>query len=179
MERGYARATLSAIAEQAGVALNTVYTSVGGKPALMAALAREATEDPEIQATISAVQASQDGREVLRLTAESTGQITRRHEDVLTLLSENAAADPAVASAAEEAAMRYRERLALIADHLVGLRAVRTDAVQTEQILWFYLGQGAWKTVREFGWDWSDSAAWLARQAAAALLLPAAGLNAE
>ena len=70
--------------------------------------------------------------------------------------------------------MRYRERMTLIADHLVSVRAVRTDPVHTEQILWFYLGQGAWKTVREFGWDWSDSAAWLAGQAATALLLPVA-----
>lgn len=174
LERGYTRATLSAIAERAGVALNTLYTSVGGKPALVAALAQEATEDTAIAETIAAVQASDDGWEILRLTAESTGRITRRHEKVLNLLYENAAVDPAVAAVAEQAAARYRERLTLIADRLVALRAVGTDTVLTEQILWFYLGQGAWRTVRDFGWDWSDSAAWLARQAAAALLLPTA-----
>lgn len=177
-ERGYARATLSAIAQRAGVALNTLYTSVGGKPVLMEALAQEGTEDAEIQAVIAAVRASRDGREVLCLTAEGTGRITRRHENMLNLLLENAAADPAVAAVAERTVTRYRERLALIADHLVALRAVRTDAVRTEQILWFYFGQGAWKAVREFGWDWSGSAAWLAEQAEAALLPPTAGPSA-
>jgi hypothetical protein len=75
-----------------------------------------------------------------------------------------------VAAAAEHAVERYRERLALVADHLVAVRAVRPDAVRTEQILWFYFGQGAWRTVRGFGWSWEDGAAWLAAQAADALL---------
>ena len=39
-ERGYARTSVAAVAERAGVALNTVYTSIGGKPALVAAVAR-------------------------------------------------------------------------------------------------------------------------------------------
>lgn len=172
VERGYARATLSAIAERAGVALNTVYSSVGGKPALVEALAREGTDDDEIQSSIDVLRAATDGREVLRLTGEGTGEVTRRHERVLNFLSDNAATDPAVAAAAEHAARRYHERLTLIADHLVALGAVRTDAVRTEQILWFYFGLGAWRTVRGFGWDWSDGADWLASRAADALLLP-------
>jgi AcrR family transcriptional regulator len=170
VESGYARATVSAIADRAGVALNTVYTSVGGKPALVEALAREGTEDEGIQTALAALLATTDGSEVLRLTAESTGEITRRHERVLNFLRDNATADPAVAAAAEHAVKRYRERLAIIADHLVALRAVRLDAVRTEQILWFYFGQGAWRTVREFGWGWADGGVWLAAQAADALL---------
>lgn len=177
-ERGYARATVSGIAERAGVALNTVYTSVGGKAALMEALTREGTEDQEIDTVVAAVRDSTDGREVLRLTAESTGEITRRHESLLNLLFENATADPAVAAAAEQAVKRYRERLSLIAEHLVALRAVRTDAARSEQILWFYFGQGAWKTVRGLGWSWADSAEWLAAQAAEALLHPPADRSA-
>lgn len=172
VERGYVRTTVAGIAERAGVALNTVYTSVGGKPAIVEALAVEGTEDEEIQAALAAVHAATDAAEVLRLTAESTGAITRRHDAILTVLFDNATADPAVAAAAERAVARYRERLSIIAEHLVGLGTVRTDVVRTEQILWFYFGQAAWKTVRGFGWSWADGAAWLAAQADAALLGP-------
>lgn len=170
VERGYVRTTVAGIAERAGVALNTVYTSVGGKPAIVEALAVQGTEDEGIQAALAAVHDETDPREVLRLTARSTGAITRRHEAILTVLFDNATADPAVAAAAEQAVERYRERLRVIAEHLVTLPVVDTDAVRTEQILWFYFGRTAWQTVRSFGWDWDEGAAWLSAQAAAALL---------
>lgn len=169
-ERGYAQATVSAIAERAGVAVNTVYASVGGKAALVQALAMEGTDDEEIHAALTAVRASRDGLEILRLTAESTGHVTRRHETFLRFLVDNATSDPAIHAAAQRAVERYRERLSCIADRLVTLGAVRTDVVQTEQILWFYFGQGAWTVVRGFGWSWEDAASWLAAQAAGALL---------
>ncbi|WP_399895658.1 TetR/AcrR family transcriptional regulator [Streptomyces sp. BBFR51] len=172
VERGYTRSTVSAIAERAGVALNTVYTSVGGKPALVDALAREGTEDEGIQTALAALLASTDGLEVLRLTAESTGEITRRHARVLNFLRDNATADPAVAAAAEHSVERYRERLALVAEHLASLPEFHPDAFRTGQILWFYFGQDAWRTVRGFGWTWAEGADWLAARAADALLSP-------
>ncbi|ACU73097.1 transcriptional regulator, TetR family [Catenulispora acidiphila DSM 44928] len=170
VERGYVQTTVAGIAERAGVALNTVYTSVGGKPAIVEALAVEGTEDEGIQASLAAVHVATEPREVLRLTAESTGAITRRHEAILTVLFDNATADPAVAAAAEQAIKRYREHLSVIAEHLVGLGAVHTDEVRTEQVLWFFFGQTAWKTVRGFGWSWTEGAEWLTAQAASALL---------
>jgi len=169
-EQGYARATVAGIAERAGVALNTVYTSVGGKAALLEALVDEGVEDEQIQVTLTAVLAARDAREILRMTAEGTGELTRRHEAVLNLVFDNVMADPAVAAAAERAVARYRGRLDRTADHLVALGAVRTDRDRTGQILWFYFGRGAWQTVRELGWDWDEGAAWLAGAAAAALL---------
>ncbi|MEY9855632.1 AcrR family transcriptional regulator [Catenulispora sp. GAS73] len=174
VERGYVRTTVAGIAERAGVALNTVYTSVGGKPAIVEALAVEGTEDEEVQAALAAVHDTTDPAEVLRRTAESTAAITRRHDAIMTVLLDNATADPAVAAAADQAVRRYRERLRVIAEHLVSLGAVETDVARTEQVLWFYFGQSAWKTVRGFGWSWADSAAWLAEQAAASLLGPKA-----
>ena len=63
-EQGYARATVAGIAERAGVALNTVYTSVGGKAALLEALVDEGVEDEQIQVTLTAVLAARDAREI-------------------------------------------------------------------------------------------------------------------
>ncbi|MFH8224582.1 TetR/AcrR family transcriptional regulator [Streptomyces sp. NPDC018057] len=167
--QGYTRTTVAQIAECAGVAVNTVYTSVGGKPALIGALARESTDDEAITESVAAVLAETDPRRILRLTAEGTGEVTRRRSAFLHVMVDNAASDPAVAAAAEYAVSRYRQRLATVADRLVALGAVRCEA-RTEQILWFYFGTASWSTARELGWDWDETAAWLADQAASALL---------
>ncbi|WP_203828408.1 TetR/AcrR family transcriptional regulator [Actinoplanes palleronii] len=169
-EQGYARTTIPAVAARAGVAVNTVYTSVGGKAALIAELTRAATSDDVIEATLAEILALSDGRRILERLAESTGVVMRRQETLIRVLLENATADPAVAGAAELSVRRYRERLSRIAAHLVTIGAVDGDAQRTEQVLWFYFGTSAWTTVSEFGWPEPEAAAWLATQAAGALL---------
>ncbi|MET0493010.1 MAG: TetR/AcrR family transcriptional regulator [Actinoplanes sp.] len=169
-EHGYVQTTVAGIAERAQVAMNTVYTSVGGKPALIDALVQDSTGDAAIDASLAGILAETDGRRILRIVAEGAGEVTRRHSTVLRILVDNASADPAVAAAAGFAERRYRERLAIVAGHLVALGAVATDAARTEQILWFYFGFPAWATLRALGWDWPDVATWLADQAASALL---------
>ena len=168
---GYVRTTVTAIADRAGVGVNTVYTSVGGKPALVGALAREGTDDAAIDTTLAEIQAMTDGMRILRRTAEGTAEVTRRREALLRMLRDNATSDPAVAAAAELAVRRYRERLTLTAERLAEVGAVRFDSARTEQILWFYFGDTTWSTVRQLGWTWADGARWLADQAATALLI--------
>jgi AcrR family transcriptional regulator len=169
-EQGYAQTTVAGIAERAQVAINTVYTSVGGKSALIDALVQDSTTDAIIDTSLSEILADTDGRRILRSIAESASEVTQRHTRILRILVDNASADPAVAAAAGFAEHRYKERLAIVAHHLVALGAVAADATRTEQILWFYFGFTAWATVRELGWDWPDAATWLADQAASALL---------
>jgi AcrR family transcriptional regulator len=170
-EQGYARTSVAAIAARAGVALNTVYTSVGGKSALIEALVRDGTADTAIDAALAEMLTLTDGARILRLLAESTGEVTRRQAVTLRVLLDNATSDPAVAAAADLAVRRYRDRLGRIAAHLIDVGAVRTDVTRTEQILWFYFGTASWTTVRELGWGWPEAAAWLADQSAAALLV--------
>jgi AcrR family transcriptional regulator len=170
VEQGYVQTTIAGIAQRAQVAVNTVYTSVGGKPALIDALVQDSTADAIIDAALSRIFAETDGRRILHPVAESASEVTQRHSTILRILGDNASADPAVATAADFAQRRYQERLAIVAGHLVALGAVAADAARTEQILWFYFGFAAWATVRELGWDWPDAATWLADQATSALL---------
>ena len=171
-ERGYARAGVAAIAERAGVALNTVYTSVGGKPALIAAVAQDATEDTAIEAALTEAAEAADGRRILRVLADGTAEVTRRQSQTLRFLLESRSTEPAVAEAAERAFDRYRERLAGAASRLSSLGALRPGigAERAAQVLWFYFGVSAWATAREVGWTWDEAADWLCAQAAAALL---------
>jgi AcrR family transcriptional regulator len=171
-ERGYARTSVAAVAAAAGVALNTVYTSVGGKPALVLALAVDASADELIEASLDRIGSLTDGREILREAAEGTGEVTRRQAATLGVLLESSTSEPAVAAAAEVAVGRYRARLARVADRLMRIGALRegVDQARAEEILWFYFGTSAWTAVRDLDWTWPDATDWLATQAAGALL---------
>lgn len=116
-EIGYARASVAAIAERAGVAVNTVYTSVGGKPALIQALVGESAGDRTIDVAVAEIRGLSDGREVLCRTADETGRFSEKHAAILRILFDNATADPAVAAAAAEVGRLYRERITAIGEH--------------------------------------------------------------
>lgn len=117
---------MAAVATEAGVALNTVYTSVGGKPALIEALVDDGTTDESIAPALAAVAASTG---ILRLLATATGEVTRRQAGLLHILLENRTAD--------RAAARYRSRLHEVATRLAALGAVVAGEDRIEQIRWF------------------------------------------
>ena len=171
-QQGYAGTSVAAIAEHAGVALNTVYTSVGAKPALLQALADEGTADATIEDTLAQVDSETDGAAILRITAENTCAVTRRQSAILDLLLHNRTSEPAAEAAATAALDLYRSRLTSIAARLLQIGALRPglDANRAGEILWFYFGTSAWSTARELGWDWDEATDWLFAQAATALL---------
>ncbi|MEU8402191.1 TetR family transcriptional regulator [Nonomuraea sp. NPDC048892] len=175
-EQGYARTSVAAIAAAAGVAVNTVYASVGNKSALIMAMSEDGAADAVAVETERRIGACSDPREILRILAEGTGQVRRRRQDALAILLDNRNADPDVAAAAEVALRAVRDRLKVAATRLIAVGGLREGltAKQVEQTLWFYFGFEAWRTVRDFGWSWKDATDWLAEQATRALL-PADG----
>lgn len=175
-EQGYARTSVAAIAAAAGVAVNTVYTSVGNKSALIMAMSEDGAADAVAVETVRRIDECADPCEILRILAEGTGQVRRRRQDALAILLDNRNADPDVAAAAELATRAVQDRLKVVASRLVAVGGLREGLTgkQVEQTLWFYFGFEAWRTVRDFGWSWEESADWLAEQATHALL-PADG----
>lgn len=174
-ERGYGRVALSTVAAEAGVALNTVYASVGGKAALILAMAEDSAGDEQTELTRRQVLATDDGRTILRLTAEGTRVVIERHDKTLTVLMDARNSDADVAKAADYAMSHYRNVLNSIADRLVDLEEVRAGMTrdQVRGVLWFYFGASAWTTaVRELGWSYDQASAWLQDQAAGAILAP-------
>jgi AcrR family transcriptional regulator len=174
-ERGYARTSVAAVAAAAGVAVNTVYTSVGGKSALIMAMSEDGAADAVAVETERRIGECAEPREILRIVADGTGQVRRRRQQTLAILLDNRTADPDVAAAADLATRAVRDRLRAVAARLVAVGGLREGLTrkQVEQTLWFYFGFEAWRTVRDFGWSWQDSADWLAEQSANALLAPA------
>jgi AcrR family transcriptional regulator len=169
-EQGYARTSVAAIAKRAGVALNTVYTSVGGKPALIEAMVEASLADEEISLALADIDELIDGHAIIRRAAAGTGAVIRSQAVMMRVLFDNRTSEPVIAEAAERVVHRYRERLQRIADRLVTVTGMTTPAARAGEILWFYLGQNAWTTVRDLGWEWNEATTWLADQAISALL---------
>ncbi|MFD9701803.1 TetR/AcrR family transcriptional regulator [Lentzea sp. NPDC059081] len=171
-EQGYARTSVAAVAAAAGVAVNTVYTSVGNKSALIMAMSEDGAADAVAVEAERRIGECEDPREILRILADGTGRVRRSRQKALEILLDNRNADPDVAAAADLATRAVRGRFEVVAARLVAVGGLREGLTreQVEQALWFYFGFEAWRTVRGFGWSWEDSAAWLAEQSARTLL---------
>jgi len=170
--QGYARTTVAQIAEAARVAANTVYTSVGGKPQLLAAITESGTGDPDVAETLTAVARTSDPAEVIRLTAAGTRQVNERRAKAVAVVLDSAQADPAGAEMLQVTVRSYRETLGTLAGRLEDLGAVRSpDLNRAADIFWYLFGWTSWRTlITDLGWSWDDAEQWLAQRGIDALL---------
>jgi AcrR family transcriptional regulator len=170
--QGYARTTVAQIAEAARVAANTVYTSVGGKPHLLAAITESGTGDPDVAETLTAVAGTSDPAEVIRLTAAGTRQVNERRAKAVAVLLDSAQADPAAAEMLQVTVRYYRETLGTLAGRLEDLGAVQSPGLnRAADVFWYLFGWTSWRTlITDLGWSWDAAEQWLAQRGIDALL---------
>ena len=170
--QGYARTTVAQIAEAARVAANTVYTSVGGKPQLLAAITQSGTDDPDVAETLTAVARTSDPAEVIRLTAIGTRRVNERRAKAVAVLLDSAQADPAAAEMLQVTVRYYRETLGTLAGRLEDLGAVQPpDLNRAADVFWYLFGWTSWRTlITDLGWSWDAAEQWLAQRGIDALL---------
>ncbi|MFC0540451.1 TetR/AcrR family transcriptional regulator [Kutzneria chonburiensis] len=166
---GYARVTVADIARAAGVAQQTVYSSAGSKSDILDEVLSEAIKDSGGDATVEAIRLAEDLPAALGLLARGTRLGNESQAQAVDIIF---AAMPVHENAAQLWALatgEYRERLLDTAKVLRGKGFVE-DVGGTADLLWFYFGFHAWRSlVRDNGWTWDDAENWLARQALAAL----------
>ena len=170
--QGYARTTVAQIAEAARVAANTVYTSVGGKPQLLAAITEGGTADPGVAETLAAVARTTDPAEVIRLTAAGTRRVNQRRAKAVAVLLDSAPADPAAAEMLRVTVRRYRDALAALARRLEDLGAVEPSNLdRAADVFWYLFGWMSWRIlITDLQWSWDEAEQWLAQQGIDALL---------
>ena len=173
--QGYARTTVAQIAEAAQVAANTVYTSVGGKPQLLAAITESGTGDPDVADTLTAVARAADPAQVIRLTAAGTRRVNQRRAKAVAVLLDSAQADPAAAEMLRVTVRYYRDTLAALARRLEDLGAVQSPGLnRAADVFWYLFGWTSWRIlVTDLGWSWDEAEQWLAQRGIDALLMPA------
>ncbi|MEV0593861.1 TetR/AcrR family transcriptional regulator [Nonomuraea cavernae] len=183
IRKGYADTTMAEVAREAGVAVQTLYTSCpGGKPALaklvyditLAGDSRALPQSgrPEVRAIIE----EPDPVRKLALHAAMATAILRRIQPVHRLLRAAAAASPTDAGLQDVLAGIERERLMGgrgPAEHLHALGALRPDlppARAAEQIYVLTSTENFEKLTEVCGWSEGEYEEWLAAMLTAALL---------
>jgi AcrR family transcriptional regulator len=175
LERGYGGVTVGDIAQDAAIAVPTVYASTGGKAAILATLIDTAQRDPIVEATLSAVGDCRTPHEVIRVLAHGVRVDNERYHDMVQVMVAAATLDETATATLVESDRRYRQALAQAAHRLQDLYALKPGLTldQATDILWFYLGHQAWHLlVSDRQWSWDDAEAWLGEQASTALLAP-------
>lgn len=173
---GYAATTIQAIADESGVAVQTVYAAFGTKRELMRQLIEGTIAGDESAAgteggAAEGVAAEPDARRRAQLDAALARTIVQRVAPLVRVAEEAAASDPDLAATMETVrAARRREMLdsaALLAGP-EGLRLEPEEAAATLYVL--YSPQVADMLMRDHGWSPARYEAWLARMLQEAVL---------
>lgn len=169
LERGYVAATMPAIAKRAGVALDTIYASVGRKPALFRELIETAIsgQDDAVPAEqreyVKVMRAEPEAGRKLEIYAAAVTAIQIRLAPLVALMRDAAAADEQLAHLWKGIADRRAVNMRLLAADLASTGRLRVGIEEAADVIWatnspeFFL-----LMVRDRGWDSERFQAWLA-----------------
>jgi AcrR family transcriptional regulator len=169
LEKGYASATMAGIAQAAGVALDTVYATVGKKPSLFRLLIETAISGidravpAEARDYVRAIREETDAAQKLRLYATALHSIQPRLAPLIHLLQGAAPHDPELEAVWQGISRRRAKNMRLLAENLAATGRLRPglSAARAADILWsmnspeFYLllvEQGGWSLKEYEGW---------------------------
>jgi AcrR family transcriptional regulator len=141
-ERGYAATPMTAIADRAGVALDTVYASAGRKPELARLLIETAISgtDQAIPAEqrdyVRAVQAAPDAGTKIAIYAAAVTAIAPRLAPVLSIIQQAAPAEPELGQLWDQIAERRAANMRRFVADLAAAHPLRLDPAQAADIVW-------------------------------------------
>ena len=141
-ERGYAATSMTAIADRAGVALDTVYAAAGRKPELARLLIETAISgtDQAIPAEqrdyVRAIQAAPDAATKIAAYAAAVTAIAPRLAPVLAIIQQAAPAEPELARLWDQIADRRAANMHRFVADLAAVHPLRLDPGQAADIVW-------------------------------------------
>ncbi len=162
-ERGYLATSMAAIAERAGVALDTVYASVGRKPELARLLIESAISDtdeatpPEERDYVRAIRVAPNAESKIAVYAEAVAAIAPRMAVVLGIIQQAAHAEPELAAMWTEIAERRAANMRHFVADLAAVSELRLATDEAADIVWatnaaemyqLLVGQRGWSVQR-------------------------------
>ncbi|GAA2344334.1 TetR/AcrR family transcriptional regulator [Streptomyces violaceusniger] len=168
-ERGYARTPIRLIAQEAGVAPQTIYAHFGSKAGVLTGLVDLLDDEAGIPDLMTASEGMTDSGELLGMLAKASRQVRERCGDIVTILASGAAVDPDIAATQNEAGRRHRLGVEMIIDRIrTSGHAIDPRAADIAVAL---LSAGVHDSlVADAGWSYDDYEAWLKHTLAAAVL---------
>ncbi len=171
VDRGYAATTMTAIAEGAEVALDTVYASVGPKPALFHLLIETAISGADVPVTalerdyVRLIREEANPARKLEIYAQAIPRIQERLAPLFRVLRQAAPMNPELHELWQEIAERRARNMRMFATELIATGEVRDDlSVDTvADIVWSMNSPEFYAlVVFDRGWTPEQFEAWLA-----------------
>jgi AcrR family transcriptional regulator len=143
-EKGYSGTTMPSIADAAGIAMDTVYASVGKKPALFALLIETAISGTDVAISaeerdyVQAIRAESDAAKKLAIYAAALRRIQERLAPLFRVLQEAAPLDAGLGELWSGIAERRARNMRLLAKELGQTGKLRRDLnIETAaDVLW-------------------------------------------
>jgi len=176
LDAGYFATTIADIARTAGVAVQTVYSAVGGKADLLIEVVNQAVAGDEREVMflerewMTELRAEPDPRRQVRIFAEEMTSIGARVVPLFLMMRAAAASDPEVATRWQRSASLRRDTARAVVRALRGLRPglSRDHAID---LVWAIASPEVYDLlVLQRGWSPAECAEWVADALTAALL---------
>lgn len=163
-EHGFASTSVQQIAEESGVAVQTIYSSVGSKSALVLALSDLIDEEADVAGLVAELLEETDPPQLIAKEVHLTRQLNERCGDIIQVMLSAEPADPDAAAVVAEGMRRHDRGASQNARRLAALGALQAGAtpersaavlsMMTSPATWRQLTQGA-------GWTYDEAEAWL------------------
>ncbi len=170
IDAGYAATTMQAIADQAGVAVQTVYAAFGTKRELLRQLIENnltGDEDPlplTERATAQSIAVEPERRRRAELGAALSRSITERVAPLVRVATEAAASDSELATMMEAVKAARRREMTTSAALLAGPDGLKVEPHEAAATLYvLYSPQVADMLMGDYGWSAERYETWLAR----------------
>jgi AcrR family transcriptional regulator len=172
VSQGYGGTTMTAVAGAAGVALDTVYASVGPKPQLLRLLVEAAIANTDHPVDvldrdyIAAVSAEPDADQKINIYAAALTGIQQRLAPLLRVLQTAGAAEPEVAAIWSDLLDRRAANMPLLIAHLATTGRLRPDLASEEaaDTVWAVNSTELYQLfTHQRGWAAERYETWLAR----------------
>lgn len=174
-ERGYAATSISDIAQEAGVAIQTIYARLGSKRGMLLALIDLIDEEAGVGRLAEEVTNARTPLAALRAGVRLTRSFQERCGDIIDALFSAAGAEPELADAVAEGQRRHREGARITIARIQELHGLRNDVAPEPAQALFALSTNhqAWRElITGYQLDSDSAEDWLVDALARALLPP-------
>jgi AcrR family transcriptional regulator len=126
-ERGYAATSVNDIAEEASVAVQTIYARLGSKRGIVTALLEVIDQEAGVPEAAAAITTASTPEDVLRTQNRLTRDLQERCGDIVGALIAAAALEPEVEQVVAEGLRRHRHGARFTVDRIAELGGLRHD----------------------------------------------------
>ena len=162
--RGFAGTSVQQIAEEAGVAVQTIYSSVGSKSALVLALTDLIDEEAGIPGLNAEVAHDTDPRQLIATGVHLTRQLNGRCGYILGVLFSAGSAEPDAAAVVADGIRRHDQGAGHAARRLAALGALApgTTPERAGAVLALMTSPASWQHLTQrYGWSFDEAETWL------------------